>query len=364
MTELSNIAFIELSLADGRPFDALAAGTFTDMLGRVVTIEPDALPAIVANTLAAIESARTESGELVGLPIDARGHDKGDGAGWIIGAEMAGDVVRLAPRWTEIGLELIGKGIRRLFSATVDLGQKVILGGTLTNWPAVRAKDGRMLLRPIELSHDLMALYQEGTIMPEELQEALLPVEPTPEPAAEPVAPVDERAELTAQVRQEVLASLKPADLLGETFVADLAASIRAEVKADLEQQYKMVAVAAQRDVHIAEFCQRVTGGTIAHPRGLPVKAERLEKVLGALDDATRAELEAILGSIHESGLIEFGEPGHGKELPSKAQLEPQLAAMLSQFVEQGGDAEAWFAVAGIGPAEEYDLSQYEVKHD
>lgn len=350
----TNVTFIELSLADGRPFDALAAGTFTDMLGREVTISQDALGAIVANTQAAIESARTESGELVGLPIDARGHEKGDGAGWIVGAELSDGVVRLMPRWTEIGLELIGKGIRRLFSATVDLGEKVILGGTLTNWPAVRSRDGRMLLRPIELSHDLMALYQEGDIMPqEEMQDAL--------PASDPVeAPVDERAELTAQVRQELLASLKPSDLLGENFVAELAASIRAEVKADLEQQYKMVAAAAQRDVHIAEFCQKLTGGTDAHPRGLPVEAKRLEKVLAALDEETRVELEGILASIHESGLIDFSEHGHGKELPGKTQLEPKLAALLSRHVAGGGSVEEWFSVAGIGPADSYDLSKFE----
>ena len=91
----------------------------------------------------------------MGFPIDASDHNKGDAAGWIIGVELVGDVIRFVPKWTEIGLELIGKGIRRMFSATINLKDKVILGGTLTNWPATRDSKGKMLLRPIELSEGL-----------------------------------------------------------------------------------------------------------------------------------------------------------------------------------------------------------------
>jgi len=152
----TNLLIADLSdaevLTSGRPFDGIAAGRFTDMYGRTFEIKAGDLDEIVENTRAAIESSKTESGELVGLPVDAHDHDKGDGAGWLVAVERAGDVIRLTANWTAIGVELIEGKIRRLFSATIDIANKVILGGTLTNWPAVRSESGEMLLRPIELA--------------------------------------------------------------------------------------------------------------------------------------------------------------------------------------------------------------------
>lgn len=150
--------FIFVDLADltpGKSFDGLLAGTFLDMNLREVPIPPEDLPEIVANTNALIEEKRTESGELVGLPIDEKSHNKGDAAGWIVGAELVGDVLKIVPKWTELGIEKIGKGIQRFFSATLDLKNKVIIGGTLTNWPAIKS------LRPIELQEGIYKLQGE-----------------------------------------------------------------------------------------------------------------------------------------------------------------------------------------------------------
>src|SRR3990167_5450226 len=92
--------FTELNadaLRAGQFFDGLAPGKFTDMHGQAVVIEPGELQTYIRNTQTAIEAARSESGEVVGLPIDAHGHDKGDGAGWIVGVELKGGLVRLLP---------------------------------------------------------------------------------------------------------------------------------------------------------------------------------------------------------------------------------------------------------------------------
>jgi hypothetical protein len=97
------------------------------------------------------------------LPIDAQGHDKGDGAGWIVGVELVGDIIRLVPKWTKIGRELIGEGIRRFFSATIDTSNKVVLGGTLTNWPATRDENNRMMLKPIELERGIFTVDELET---------------------------------------------------------------------------------------------------------------------------------------------------------------------------------------------------------
>src|SRR6185295_2157091 len=136
----------EAMLTPGKPFEALRAGTFTDMLGRTATVTEDFLQRLVENTRRAIEATKSDSGEILGLPIDTQKHDHGDAAGWIVGIELNDGVLKLTPRWTELGVEKIKKGIKKLFSASLNMADAVLLGGSLTNWPAVKG------LKPVELS--------------------------------------------------------------------------------------------------------------------------------------------------------------------------------------------------------------------
>lgn len=162
----TNLIYVELAvetplLDEGKAFDGLAPGTFVDRLGRDLSVTWDDLKKVAANTRAAIEATRGESGAVRGLPIDATNHDQGDAAGWIIGVELDEDrkVLRFIPKWTELGRELLSQGLRGFFSASIDLAKKVVLGGTLTNWPATRDHEtSNILLRPIELASDL-SLY-------------------------------------------------------------------------------------------------------------------------------------------------------------------------------------------------------------
>ena len=147
LTELQDEA-----LVDGKPFDGFIAGEFTDMHGRAIIVEDDELEEYFTNTQAAIEAVKDEDGEPAGLPIDITDHDKGDAAGWIVGANFEDGIVRFTPQWTEIGVEVIEKKLRKFFSATFDTEEKVILGGSLTNWPATRDEERHVLLRPIELA--------------------------------------------------------------------------------------------------------------------------------------------------------------------------------------------------------------------
>ena len=149
------------TLTEGKTFDGFVAGNFIDMRGRRILVEEDELEDYVANTQAAIEATESESGEIVGLPIDVFDHDKEDAAGWIVGVSLSDGVVRLDPKWTAVGKDLIEEGIRRFFSATFNTDQQVILGGTLTNWPATRDDGGRILLRPIELSRSMFSVEHE-----------------------------------------------------------------------------------------------------------------------------------------------------------------------------------------------------------
>lgn len=151
---------LQAALTDGKLFDGMTSGIFWDMYGRKVTIKSSDMKEYLKNTLKAIEFTKTEQGDVIGLPIDCEGHDKGDGAGWIVDASIEDvtkpdgktiKVLRFMAKWTEIGKDLIEKGIRRMFSPTVDTEAKVVLGGSLTNWPATRDKIGNVLLRPIEM---------------------------------------------------------------------------------------------------------------------------------------------------------------------------------------------------------------------
>ncbi len=382
MTKLtSNIHFIELALSDGAAFDALVPGTFTDMLGREVTISPSDLSKIVDNTIEAISAAVTKSGEVVGLPIDARDHDKGDGAGWIVGAELANGIVRLQPRWTDVGRDLIQRGIRRFFSATVDLKNKIILGGTLTNWPALRDKTGVMQLRPIELSVNLCEVIQgDGS---QEVQE----MAKEKEPDATPKAPQIDLAALRAEIRADLVAEFqaKSGDdeaaqrmqdaLQLEAFadVADLSGArdaLLGQMQAALQSEYtRMQANAGQmlasmmaeikRDQHVAEFSARVVGGTEKRPYGLPVGQEEVETFLLSLDARQREAAESILSRVHEQGLIQFSELGHGKQIKGRMTVPGYAQESLRATIAAGNSPVAFFEAAGLGNADEYDLSDY-----
>lgn len=135
------------TLTDGKPFEALRDGNFTDMRGNGLVVPPERLGELVKNTNDYIaQGSKDGNGSPVGLPIDIRKHENGDAAGWIMAAALsAKGIVELVPKWTELGLEAVGKGIQRLFSATVDPVKWRIVGGSLTNWPAVKG------LRAVEL---------------------------------------------------------------------------------------------------------------------------------------------------------------------------------------------------------------------
>jgi len=351
----SRILLVELS-GDGRPFDGLTTSArrgspFVDMFGREIEISLDDLREMESNTRAVIESTATESGEIVGLPIDVRDHDKGDGAGWIVGVELADDVLRFIPKWTEIGRELIEKGIRRLFSATVDMTRKVVIGGTLTNWPAVRSADGRLLLRPIELCNlNPVAPKQEGKRMGEQVNFADLPKA--------------DQARLRYEAGQTVRAEfgLTPkGDPGGSDFAAELVAEMRQKARDDARAEMQAEMAAQKRAGEISEFCNRITGGTDETPHGLSIEADRLEKILTAVPDAERAELQTVLGEIVESGVVNFQEEGHAQHMGGKSDLPEWAELSIRKFVAKGNKVEDWFQINPdlIGSADDYDLSAF-----
>lgn len=356
----SNILFVELnSLVDGRPFDGLAAGEFVDMWGTSVEFKQEDLERYVTHTMQGIEMTRSESGELVGLPIDARGHENGDGAGWIVHAELddSGSKVRLTPKWTEIGQDLISRGIRRFFSASVDILHKTILGGSLTNWPATRDKQGRIQLRPIELSSELKQVEFGGITMDPETNETEVNLESLTD---------DQRAEL----RTQVIADLAQNADGDNPEIAEMRDGILAQARAVLETEYQqmkdaipgMVAEMVSditRDREVVELSAALTGGKA---KGLPVKADRLQAFLGTLNADQYKEAAAIFTETTDSGLMEFAELGHQRELTGQNELDPHTAKQLETWIADGQKLDRFFEINSdvLEDAAHYNLAKFQ----
>lgn len=170
---MQNFLFVDLSsLTPGKPFAGFAAGSFVDMNGREVEFKASSLKTFMTNTLKAIALAKGKG--MPGLPIDARAHDKGDAAGWVVDAaegevmDSEGEavpVIMLAAEWTKLGLELLRDRIMANFSPTVDLKGKVIRGGSLTNWPASVDGNGVPLFPAVELAEGMYTVeFQERSL--------------------------------------------------------------------------------------------------------------------------------------------------------------------------------------------------------
>lgn len=176
---MQNFLFVDLAgLTPGKPFAGFAAGSFVDMNGREVEFKASALKRFIANTLKAIAAAKEKG--MPGLPIDARQHDKGEAAGWIVDAsegevnDSAGEavpVIMLAAEWTVLGLELLRDKIMANFSPTVDLRNQVIRGGSLTNWPASVDAAGTPLFPAVELAQGMYRIELQERSLDERLAE-------------------------------------------------------------------------------------------------------------------------------------------------------------------------------------------------
>lgn len=401
----NQFVYVELGnavLADGSWIDGIAAGTFVDMWGQEVTISPADLEDYVKNTRRAIKATRTESGETVGLPIDARGHDHGDGAGWIVDAQMkeGGKVVQFKPKWTDVGSDLISRSIRRMFSPTLNLSEKVLIGGSLTNYPATRKKNGDLILKPVELSQGTdgaafagvtYAVEQGAIEMAEETKfdagafkaELLGEVKEIvkgavaelakgqPKPQAEPTGEQPDGALDFNAIMDRVRADLAT-EAAGEfTDLASARDAMLSQVKEALkaEQQriqnqsanwLRQMMAESKRRTEIAEFSMQITGGKGEGATGLPVSADRIENLMLRIEDETlRAELQSVFSEIVEKGLVEFSERGEAGETAQKRELPAAYAEALRNGSIKLSDLSEPMIAVDLGDLSQYDLSEF-----
>lgn len=351
----TDFLFVELSTLpeDMRHIDGLAAGTFTAMNGHEVTFDPADLQSYVANTKAIIASTVTEKGEVVGLPIDKNGHDHHGGAGWIVDLELdtTRNVIRFLVKWTKDGIDLIKGNIRRFFSPSTDPNEKVILGGSLTNWPATRDKQGKMLLRPVELSQNIKEIDMEKTL--EGLQKDLDTANGViVTQAAQLAESKDKGAEGddTAEVKELTTWMSKEGDGLEEL-------SRRAQEKAEL------IIKAERRKDKVVEFASLIVGGTKDKPFGLPVKTSRIVKLLLSLPEKQAQEVQELIGLVYKNA-IDFAEHGiDGENYNFKPKLPAEFAEVAKLWVDSGKPIKEWFAEMGegvVGKYEDFNLAEFE----
>lgn len=359
-----------------RQIDGLAAGTFTDMHGFEVTFANDDLPVYVTNTMRVINSTKDSSGNVVGLPIDQGNHDWEGGAGWIIGLEVDDkrNVIIFKVNWTEIGLNLISKNIRRFFSPSVDVVNKVILGGSLTNYPATRDQKGRILLSPVELSQSLKGVTMEKTIqeilaeLGAAIQTALgirkgdpKPADPNPSPAPQPApAAALSAAPVTGSALQEVLLSnvSNPAlASLGQdpNLVAELESKVteivQARVSADLRMQ------------HTTRFVAELVGGTKNKPYGFSVKSKDLIAWMLSLSDGQAKFAEKLLTQMADKA-IDFAERGWeaGAGFSNLKTFPAELSGAMKAWLSvKGNTVNSFFKLnPEVGKAEDFNLAEFQ----
>jgi len=344
----NNFFFVDLALQqmDGRLFDGMAWGNFLDMHRSRVGFKKEELPEYLKNTLAAIEATRGESGELVGLPIDAKNHEHGDAAGWIVGAELEGDIIRLLPRWTELGMELVSKGKQRFFSPSVDLTNKIIIGGSLTNWPATK-KDGKNILRPIELSDGAQAYTLDETeskvlgVLAGLFSKLFNSSQPAEEPEAEEPQPTQEQ-DMTAPATPDIVELQKTAEFA-------------ALVDEKVNERIAELAKAESRKRDTLDFSKRVTTGKVA----LAIPADELSEILLSLPEESETKVREGLQKVLDAGIVNFSEQGSAGTQPVKKEIPAAIKPLVKNWLANGKSLESFFVVAEMGVADDFDTSEF-----
>ena len=132
-------------------------------------------------------------------------------------------------------------------------------------------------------------------------------------------------------------------------------------IQANAGQMLASMMAEIKRDQHVAEFSQRVTGGTDKRPYGLPVGQEEVETFLLSLNSEQRQAAESILSRTHENGLIQFSEIGHGKRMQSSMTVPADHGPALTSWVADGHSISEYFNhfKDELGEMSQYNLDEF-----
>jgi len=355
-------------MSDGLPrsFDGMAAGRFVDMWGRETVFLPEELPDYVRNTRLALASTMDASGQIVGFPIDTMNHNSQEAAGWIVDVAQAEgrDVIEFTPRWNDLGRGAIGSDVMRFFSPTIDIEAKVIIGGSLTNWPATRNANHQILLRPVELSSQ-MQTYAEAPVgilegLINKLQTMLSGLG---KPEVIPAVPPQSDAQGDTTMPAELAVSTTPApEFVTPVVAVDLSSpDIQLAINQRAEERAAVILAERQHAENITTLAARLIGGTPEQPQGLPIAHDALVSFLGKLPADLYPEAADILTAAATRSPLSFAELGHSRVQQGTAQLPDNIKPLLKAWIEQGLSKEDFFKANAVelGAMEDYNLTEF-----
>jgi hypothetical protein len=354
----------EFSAAGTKPIDGLSAGKFTSMWGDVVEFKAESLATYAKNTKEVIKSTTTESGEVVGLPIDMDMHDHRGGAGWIkdVIVDAERKILSFMVEWTDEGADVIRRNVRRFFSPSVDLENESVLGGSLTNWPATRdKKTGRILLRPVELSS-----FMKEIDMPKTLEE----IEKEQEAQAKSIEGIMKLATDTNTMLTELSKGLKPAEGdIPEGINPELLALVGngaglEELGAKAEEIANDAIRAQKRKGKLVEFAAKIAGGTKERPFGLKVRPADIVALLASLPEKQGNAVMKILEQSLDAA-VDFAQHGFdGEGFGNKPQLSDPYIKYAREFCSIEGNTIQEFFKANpeVGKFDDFNLAEFSPK--
>jgi len=370
MTVTTAFIFTDLREFSGpglKPIDGLSAGKFTSMWGDVVEFKPEDLEIYAANTRRVIASTKTESGEIVGLPIDMDMHDHRGGAGWIkdVIVDMERKILRFMVEFTEDGADVIRRNIRRFFSPSTDPENQTVLGGSLTNWPATRdAKSGRILLRPIELSKFMKEIDMPQTL--EELEAGQVALTTSVDEIKTILSGLSTKlTELSTGNQPPASSGLPDPDRINPELLELLGNGAGLEELGAKAAEIAQDAVKAERRKHaLVEFAARIAGGTKAKPFGLKVRPADLVALLVSLPEKQGNAVMKILEQSLDAA-IDFAQHGiDGDGFLNKPELPEPYRKYAREFCAIDGNTIEGFFTANpeVGPIDNFNLAEFAKK--
>lgn len=367
---LNIVSEVALEGGQPRPIHMFRPGTFTDMNGRETSFSQEDVAGIVARF-----SKRRK------LPITER-HDFGQAIGRLqdVWADGDGNLFGL-PKWNAKGKALLDEEIYDGFSCELDHdeGGWALIGGSLTNYPAVGGLEPVTLAAPpldslaalvtrASLPDGLTTLaatestttntsgvqmtltippLPSGTATSGLVSLSALPAIPpspiahTPQPTNQGVTPMSDP--IAEPVALEA-PSLPP--ISDPTMQARLDAYV-AQINARYEVQQQQVLAQASAEFErrmremeqrsaIEAFARRCASTTADQPYAIPAAADELIALLLETPSAVRGKWQALLNRITKSGLLSFdeiGSSGGGGEQDEQwtAVVNAKVAAGLSK---------------------------------
>lgn len=367
---LNVISEVAFEGGNARPIHMFRPGTFTDMNGRETSF-----------TLEDVQGIVTRFNRKRKPPITER-HDFGRAIGRLqdVWTDTSGNLYGL-PKWNQDGKALLSNEVYDGFSCELDKdeGGWVLIGGSLTNYPAVGGLEPITLaapplqeIQPVSLPSEDVAAYHDVSERAQEIAAAFLETSDAlrqieaatsaalpslpPAPSAHVPAPVDTHQPIQQGVYsmseplEQAIPAVPPLPTLPAADNAAMQARLDAYM-AQIEQRNAAIQAAAfaraqaefDRRVHemeqrgqIEQFARAKTTTSTDQAYAMPCTAEELTSLLLETPSGVRSRWQTLLNRITAGGLVTFDEIGSsgagGEEVDQfNAIVEAKVAAGMSR---------------------------------